>query len=239
MQPLLNRTRPAQHLVEDRVFLEALRLSRHDYRINLPEVASKAKASLKLVEKVLREATSQAMSSSIEVTAKARLEMALRVARHGQLAQTARVLTWQEFEMFTEECLTLSGFACKKGVVAKYQGRKWQVDVVARRGQMTLLFDCKHWNSPSYPSKFKLAAEHQKIATLAVIRDFRTGLSQRNERAWALPIIVTLLDPRTHVSRDVVLVSIEQLPDFLNHITPYSEGMPFIPADSLAETLSA
>ena len=192
-----------------------------------------------LVEKVLGESAYLSISSSIQVTAKARLEMALRVARNGRLAQTAKVLTWQEFEMFTEECLTLSGFNCTRAVIAKHEGRKWQVDLVARRGQMMLLFDCKHWNGPSYPSKFNLAIEHQKIATLAVIRKFRTGLNQSKERAWALPIIVTLLDPRTHVSRNVVLVSIEQLPDFLNHITPYSEGMPFIPADRSAETLSA
>ncbi len=191
------------------------------------------------MEDILGESVSHSISSTIQVTAKARLEIALRVARHGQLAQTAKVLTWQEFEMFTEECLKLSGFNCKRGVIARHEGRKWQVDLVARRGQMMLLFDCKHWNGPSYPSKFKLAAEHQKIATLAVIRHFKTGLSQSNESAWALPIIVTLVDPRAHVSRNVVLVSIEQLPDFLNHITPYSEGMPFIPADSLAETLSA
>ena len=239
MRPLRRRMRPTETLVEDRVILEALRQSRHNYRINLSEIASRAKTSLTVAEKVLRESGSQSLSSSIHFTTKDRLEIALRVARHGQLAQTAKVLTWQEFEMFTEDCLILSGFSCKRGVVARYDGRKWQVDLVARRGQMTLLFDCKHWNSPSYPSKFKLAVEHQKKATLAVIRDFRTGLGQSSERAWALPIIVTLLDPRTHVSGNVVLVSIEQLPDFLDHITPYSEGMPFIPTDSIAEALSA
>ena len=231
--------RPAESLVEDRVILEALRQSRKDYRINLSEIASRAMASLTVVERALGESGSQSLSSSTHVTTKERLEMALKIARHGQLAKTAKVLTWQEFEMFTQECLTLSGFACKRGVVAKHEGRKWQVDLVARRGQMMLLFDCKHWNAPSYPSKFKLAVEHQKTATLAVIRHFGTQLSQSKGRAWALPIIVTLLDPRTHVSHDVVLVSIEQLPDFLNHITPYSDGMPFIPADPIAETLSA
>jgi hypothetical protein len=144
----------------------------------------------------------------------------------------ARALTWQEFERFGEECLVTAGFQTKKGLIISRDGRRWQIDLVAKKGLMILAFDCKHWNSPSYPSKFTNAAAHQKLATIALMRDLMDEKELSREGSYALPIILTLFDPRTQIAGDAVLVSVDKLPDFLNGVTPYSENLPFISIDT-------
>src|SRR5215831_11503247 len=105
-----------------------------------------------------------------------------------------------EFESFGDECLTRSGFQTRKGVVLKDESRKWQIDIVARKTEMVLAIDCKHWNSPNYLSKFDNAAQHQKSA-LSVLMKEDSKFSSSKE--WGLPVILTLNDPRTSIHDNV------------------------------------
>lgn len=170
----------------------------------------------------------------MELTPKTRLQLAFRAGKQGGLREVARALTWQEFEEFTEECLVSAGFQTSRGLTFRGEGRKWQIDLVARKSQMILVIDCKHWNSPSYPSKFRKAGHHQKLATKVLVHDLETKGISSTERIRALPIILTLFDPRAQLADDVVLVSLEKLADFLNGVTPYSE-LPFISDETHAE----
>jgi hypothetical protein len=51
---------------------------------------------------------------------------------------------------------------------------------------------------------------------------------QGDKERQALPVILTLSEPRGQLSEGVVLVSVEKLPSFLSGVTPYDENLPFI-----------
>ncbi len=220
--------------VRARVLIETLRQTKNDAAVRVDEVASRARASESFVQTVLGDMEEIPNASGIRLSPDARFHLALAAAKIGGLREVARALTWQEFERFGEECLLSAGFQTQKGLFVARDGRRWQIDLVARKGQMVLTFDCKHWNSPSYPSKFKNAATHQKIATIALIRGLADKEEFNREGLFALPIILTLFDPRVQIAGDVVLVSVDQLPDFLNGVTPFSEDLPLLSIDSLA-----
>ena len=172
----------------------------------------------------------------MNITRDARFKLAFGAARAGMIREAAEGLSWQEFESFAEECLKLAGFETFKGLIARGQGRKWQVDIVAERGQLLLALDCKHWSSPYFLARFRKAAEHQRSAVVSLLNDVNTRKRFHDDKLWVLPIILTLLEPRTKLGENAVLVSIQKLPDFLNGITQYADELPFLTSDEYTES---
>jgi hypothetical protein len=216
-----------------KVLIETLRLSRDRDTVQITEIASNARVTESFVKKVFADSSIEHDNDWTSLSPRLRIRIALEIARAGRLRDSARVLTWQEFEKFAEECLAEAGFQTEKNVRVKGDGRAWQIDVIGIRGGLILIIDCKHWNTPGYLSKFKLAAEHQRMATLHLLgRRVKETIEGDNERQ-ALPVILTLSEPPAQLSEGVVLVSVEKLPSFLSGVAPYDENLPFI-SSSLA-----
>src|SRR6266849_4051334 len=199
-------------------------------------IADQAKTTTEQVERVLGQLLKLEDSSNAQLTVSARFKLAFEAVKLGALQQVARALTWQEFEVFAEECLQSVGFDTRKGVVVKDDSRRWQIDVIAKKGSMILAVDCKHWESPGYNSKLIKAAEHQKLAVQALMQQMIVKGEIEGAGTLALPIILTLFEPRARVANGAVVVSVEQLADFLEGISPYSSELPFISAQSVAES---
>jgi len=216
-----------------RVLIETLRLTKDGDRVQMADIAFSARASEFSARKALTNAQVEHDSNWLSLSPGSRLRLALDIARAGRLRDSVRALTWQEFEKFAEECLEEAGFQTEKNVRVKGGGRAWQIDVVGYRGELVLTIDCKHWNTPGHLSRFKLAAEHQRTATLHLLARPVEMMVQGDRERQALPVILTVSEPRGQLSEGVVLVSIEKLPSFLSGVTPYDENLPFI-SSSLA-----
>ncbi len=175
--------------------------------------------------RVLSELGIANQDGEIALSARTRLKLAMGLARVGGLREAARALNWDEFEMLAEDCLFEAGYEAQRNVRVSDGTRGWQIDVVGLTAEMALCFDCKHWNSPSYPSKFTKAATHQTSATRILLRTIR---EKRGVTLAGLPILLTLFEPRRNLQDDVVLVPIQKLPDFLANLTLYSADLPFI-----------
>lgn len=208
-----------------RVLIETLRLSKIAEPVELENIASNAKTTESFARKVLTHALCETEDAWISVSPKLRVNLALDIARAGRLRDAAQVLTWQEFEKFGEECLEEAGFRTERNVRVKGEGRAWQIDLVGFRGELVIAVDCKHWNTPSYISRFKLAVEHQRHATLHLVTTVK-------ERQQALAVILTLREPPARSSEGTILVSVEKLPSFLGTVTPYDENLRFITSAS-------
>jgi hypothetical protein len=216
-----------------RVLIETLRLSKDRNRVLIEDIALRARATESFAKKVLTNALSELDDNWISLSPGSRIRLALDIARAGRLRDSARALTWQEFERFAEECLQEAGFQTEKNVRVKGNGRAWQIDVVGVRGDLVVTMDCKHWSTPGHLSRFRVAAEHQRTATLHLLARPVESMIQGDKERHALPVILTLSEPPAQSSEGVVLVSVEKLPSFLSGVTPYDENLPFI-SSSLA-----
>jgi hypothetical protein len=210
--------------------VETLKHTKGDELLSTSEIADRAKTTTEQVTLVLGPLLQLEDPTGARLTNSARFKLAFEAVRQGGLQQAARALTWQEFEAFTEECLQTVGFDTQKGLIVKDDSRRWQIDVVAKKSPMILAVDCKHWESPGYESKLSNAAEHQKLALQALIRQMAARGEVGREGLLALPMILTLFEPRARVVGGVVVVSIEQLGDFLERVSPFSSELPFMPA---------
>jgi hypothetical protein len=208
--------------------METLRLSRDGNTVPIEDIASGARATESFARMVLTNATGEPSGNSISLSTVRRVRLAMGIAGSGRLRDLARVLTWQEFEEFAEKCLEEAGFQTGKNVRVKGDGRAWQIDVVGFRGDLVLSVDCKHWNSPSYLSRFRLAAEHQRNASRHFLAIARDRTAQGGKGPQILPVILTLSEPPAQFVEGVALVPVEKLPSFLSGVTPYDENLPFI-----------
>lgn len=205
-----------------RVLIEVLRLDKVASPPELRDIAVKAKTTESFAKKVLRSCLGEEVNLAA-LSPRQRVQLAVEIARAGRLRDAARVLTWQEFEDFSAECLEEAGFRTEKNVKVRGDGRRWQIDVVGLRGDLALAIDCKHWSTPSYTSKLKPYAEHQTNATAHF-------LATRTERPTpqGLAVVLTLAEPPSHFLDKAVLVSVEKLPSFLSAVTPFDPNLPLI-----------
>jgi hypothetical protein len=211
-----------------KVLIETLRLSKNGNRVELREIALRAKATEPFAREVLTSVIGNTNSGSISIRPGLRIQLALEIARTGPLREAAQALTWQEFERFAERCLEEAAYRTEKNVRVKGDGRSWQIDVVGFHGKLVLSIDCKHWNTPGNPSRFKLVADRQRTATFHLLTMLRERTNERDSALQALPLILTLSEPPAQFAEGAVLLSVEKLPGFLSGVTPYDENLPFI-----------
>jgi hypothetical protein len=210
-----------------RVLLATLDATGGGGTIDLERIAFEARTTEKLVRTTLS-GTLGRSGQVVCLSPEGRLRLAMEIARVGGPGVAARALTWQEFERFSENCLEEAGFEAKRNVTVKGEGRAWQIDVVGFRGELVLAIDCKHWNTPSYLSRFKLAASHQRQATSHLLTTLNEKTAEGTKGWQALAVILTVREPPALLSEDTVLVSVEKLPGFLSGVTPYDETLPFM-----------
>jgi len=216
--------------------VETLKYTKGDKLLNISQIADRAKTTTEQVELILGPMLQLEVPSGAHLTNSARFKLAFEAVRHGALQQVARALSWQEFEAFTEECLQTVGFDTQKGTIIKDESRRWQIDVIAKKSRMILAIDCKHWESPGYDSKLTKAADHQKLALHALIQQMTGRGDVEREGVFALPIILTLFEPRSRLVDGAVVVSVEQFADFLEGVSPFSSELPFIHAQGVAKS---
>ena len=219
-----------------RIIAETLKFTEGDQLLSVGQIADRAKTTTEQVAQVLGPLLQLDDPSGARLTNSARFELAYEATRHGALQLVARALTWQEFEKFTEDCLQTVGFDTTKGIIVKGDSRRWQLDVIATKGSMVLVIDCKHWEFPGYESKLRRAAQHQKMAVEALLHQMETRGEMEGEGVHALPIILTLYEPRFPTMDDVVVLSVDQFADFLSGVSPYSSDLPFISASSVPKS---
>jgi hypothetical protein len=231
------RERPqAPSYFVSRVIAETLNQTKGTVVISTRQIADRVKTTVEQVALVLGPLLDLEDPSGVRLNNSARFKLAVEAVRHGGLQQVARILTWQEFESFTEECLQAVGFDTQKGIIVREHSRRWQIDVIAKKSRMILAIDCKHWESPGYESKLNSAAQHQKLAVQALIHQRAARGEVGRDGLLVLPMILTLFEPRARMVDGVVAVSIEQFADFLEGVSPFSPELPFIPAQTVAKS---
>jgi hypothetical protein len=218
------------------VIVETLKHTKGIEPLNITQIAERAKTTTEQVILILGPMLQLEDPSGAQLTNSTRFKLAFEAVRHGGVQQVARALSWQEFEAFAEECLQTVGFDAHKGIIVKHDSRRWQIDVIAKKSQMILAIDCKHWESPGYESKLSNAAEHQKLALQALMAQMAARGEFGKEQVFALPMILTLFEPRSRLVDGVVVVSVEKFADFLDGVSPFSSELPFIPVQSVAKS---
>lgn len=212
-----------------RIIIETLKKTKEGRITTVTEIAESARTTSRNVRAFLSLIVQTPDFSNVQLSRTTRLGLASEAVKLGAIDSVAKALSWQEFEKFVNDCLVSTGFKVRTGIIFEEENRRWQIDIVAMKGQILLSLDCKHWESGNYPSKFSNAVEHQNESLLPLVRHIRhKGAVAGTIRA--IPLIITLFTPRDRTVEGVLFVSIGQLSDFLEHMSPADTELPFVTA---------
>lgn len=147
------------------------------------------------------------------------VELALKLLSQGiEARRISELLNWRDFEFFTSRILSESQYEVEHSVSLTSPVR-FEIDVlgVDPSTGFSLAVDCKHW-SITTPSRLKNAAENHNARVGKLVKYYPYVKSKYRilEKVKSItPIIITLLTPGIRVHANVLVISIRELPSFL------------------------
>ena len=158
---------------------------------------------------------------ALEATLEQRLEIAVRAVRAGaDMERVSQALGWLEFEEMTAYTFEANDYKVKRRFRFNAEGRRWEIDVLATRKPLVVCAECKHWASGlGNKTARKIVEIHLK--KVRVLSENATILVEKGmlrgwDKAIFVPMALSLQPARNKIYRRMPVVSIFELPSFLN-----------------------
>jgi Holliday junction resolvase-like predicted endonuclease len=132
-------------------------------------------------------------------------------------AEADNVPTWQEFEEQIRDVLECAGFSTDFRKVFVAAGRRYEIDVVAHRFDMTMLIDAKRYGRARLRSSSVRAQARKHLA--------RCGEFDRAFSVSSVPVIVSWIDDALLSEGDCFIVPFDKLEDFVVHLECYVDSI--------------
>ena len=196
-----------------------LKLASPGRALNVEELAENALLSKDQVEKMLK--VLGIPSEEVRLSEDLRLEVVLRGLELGvDGSLIARYLSWREFEKLVARVLGKAGYGSIWNLRISSREGRVQVDVLAYRGDLMLLIDCKRWNKPPAPSEEARIVEEQE-RRLRILRGLLEGISKPGEGSrtvYLVPVVLSLYQPSKPLMKGHVFSSIGSFESALDYI---------------------
>lgn len=205
-------------------------------QVTIKNVNNESKLASNIVKKMLkelqREGSIKIERGVIEIDKGNRLKLAVKAASLGSDIQRISVLfSWQEFEDIAALALERNGYVATKNVRFKYAGRRWEIDVVGCRKPLVLCIDCKHWKRGLRSSALKRVVESQIARSCAFMEALPISSLRIECAKWRkakfVPMILSLFPSNYKYHKQVPVVSILQLQDFLTQLPALVESLSY------------
>jgi hypothetical protein len=128
----------------------------------------------------------------------------------GDLEIVSEEVIWQNFERLAGFIFEKNDFRVTVNTVKTAKKKRRQYDVIARKGNQTILIECKKWSGDRYRfSALKRAIVQHKERTL-----FYENITDED----AIPVIVTLIEEDIRVYEGVPIVPVRKLNSFIDEL---------------------
>lgn len=173
---------------------------------------------------------------ALEATLEQRLEIAVRAVRAGaDMERVSKALGWLEFEEMSAYTFEANGYRVKRRFRFNGEGRRWEIDVLATRKPLVVCAECKHWsNGLGNMTARRIVETHlEKVRVLsenaAILVE--KGLLRGWDRAVFVPMAISLQPARNKIYRRIPVVSVFELPSFLNEFQGQMDWIASFPVD--------
>ncbi len=144
-----------------------------------------------------------------------------------QIEEIVEDITWQDFEELVSSILEKHEFKIQSNFRFKTK-RRYEIDLVATKGNKTLLIDCKQWSTGRYKkSALKYAIEDQEERLEEFQKFIKTNPIAKNKlkldkNQVFKPMVVTWYEENLVEHSNTLVVPIWKLNEFLLNISKYS-----------------
>ncbi len=166
----------------------------------------------------------------IKVSLDQRLELAVNAIRLGaDFEKISKSLGWLEFEELVARVFRENGYNTRSRYRFKAEGRRWEIDVLAKSYPYIVCAECKHYTTGMGNSTARKIIETHIEKTEVLSQHIDTLANKMGVVKWRdailLPIALTLSPTRMSIYRRVPSVSVLSLPSFLSEFPGYLERM--------------
>lgn len=134
----------------------------------------------------------------------------------GDLEMVSEGATWQSFERLAGFIFEKNDFRVMVNTVKTWKKKRRQYDVIARKGNQTVLAECKRWSG----NRCRLSALKRAVAD----HKERTVFYETITNEEAVPVIVTLIEEEIRVFEGVPLVPVRKLNSFICELDTLADG---------------
>jgi len=196
--------------------------------VNIKEFKDKLPLPFSIVKNVLKDLDRKGLiaftDDNFTVTCEQRVAAAVKAINLGSDIETVcAYLTWAEFENISTLAFVENKFNTKQHLRFKYSGKRWEVDIIAWRGKIAVVADCKHWKRNWRISYIRKIVEMHLKRTRALTEALPLkGLKcDLNRIEFVVPTIISLVPSPLKFYLDVPIVPVLQLRDFISSLTEH------------------
>jgi Holliday junction resolvase-like predicted endonuclease len=159
-----------------------------------------------------------------------RLGLAVRAVRAGaDFERVSKALGWLEFEEMAAYTFEENGFRVSRRFRFQAEGRRWEIDVLARRRPLVICAECKHWSKGlgNLTARRIVETHLEKVRVLSENAPRlmkRLGLGGWGQAVF-VPVTLSLQPARNRIYRRIPVVSVFELPSFLSEFEGQMEWL--------------
>ena len=184
----------------------------------LCEITSKA-TTREVLDYLINSGIGQLSNGSVLFSRKDKLNTILLAMNKGcDPERLAKMIEWNDFELFTSELVKSAGYSSDRNVV--FTKPRIQIDVIGFYHKIALLIDCKHW--------MKIHGFNISKFSSNQIRRAKIFLDKRKDVESAIPIIVTLHEYDYNFFDKIPIVPISRFKEFLQNFPLYLDRLHFV-----------
>jgi len=158
--------------------------------------------------------------SKVIATHEQRLRIAMKAVDLGaDVERVCKYLSWEEFEEVSVLALEVNGFDVKKHFRFSWNGRRFEIDLLALKKPFVVCVDCKQWRRGWRGTASRKAAEKQVqrtkiLAEASLSMTEKIGIDGWNQACF-IPVILSLFPSASRFYRSTPIVPIIQFRSFI------------------------
>jgi len=218
------KSNPLAGRKSDELLLALLERTRTSQKTSVEDLATATRSLLgtakDMVEGLANAGTLTLEDSTIVVSYQNRINLALEAIIKGvDLERVCRALGFREFEDIMAEAFRANGFETYTRFLLRHANKRYEIDLVGRRGFTALCVDCKHWRRGLSRGRLSQAVKKQIERTEILVKEiekYQTKLHiPLKHKMFFIPIVLTLVDTENRMIEQVPVVSVLRLRSFL------------------------
>jgi len=216
-------------IAEREILISTLNLTKDGYA-DLKEIIRDARIPSQIACQILERNESSGIlrisGAKIIATPEQRLRIALKAVDLGaDVERVCKHLKWEEFEEISTLALEMNGFRVKKHFRFSWNGKRFEIDLLALKKPFVVCADCKQWRRGWMGLPSRKAAEKQVQRTRILAENSLGMLKKIGIEKWSsacfIPLIISLFPSESAFCRNVPVVPIIQLRSFIQDMPAY------------------
>jgi Holliday junction resolvase-like predicted endonuclease len=212
--------------VEGALILSVLKLTKQG-AVRRDLVARDAHSPIEVTEELLKTLDEKGFihlkGSTLEIASSQRLQLAIEAIKQGvDVEHASTFLEWKEFEKMAAEVFETNGYLVNKNFYFKGRGKRWEVDLLARKRSLIVCVDCKHWHHGWNNASVIKTAESQVERTEALAESLRDLVNRLELSDWTrmilIPVVLSLIAAPFKFHDNTPIVPILQLQSFISEL---------------------